>query len=183
MLIQKTEFGYRLVNYLMMPVKNQVGKTLLQKRKDYLGQTNMEKLQEKYRGTLIGCAIGDTIGMPIEIWSRERIHKYVGRVEEPLDPIEIIPRDAEGKPLEKDEFGKFFKFTREFDKGAITDDTILTLAIAESIIDCQGIDFNDIAKKHLEAYHQYKDKGGFGGTTISAFKRLELGFPYTGAAI
>lgn len=143
----------------------------------------MANLQEKYRGTLIGCAVGDTIGMPIEIWSRERIHKYVGRVEEPLDPLEIIPKDSEGQPLKQDEFGKFFEFTRKFDKGAITDDTILTLAIAESIIECQGVNLDDIAKKHLEAYHQYMDKGGFGGTTIAAFKRLEQGFPWYEAAI
>ena len=142
-----------------------------------------EKMREKYRGTLIGCALGDTIGMPIEIWSRERIRKYVGRVEEPLDPIEIIPKDAEGQPLKQDEFGKFFEFTRHFEKGAITDDTILTLAIAESIIDCQVINLDDIAKKHLEAFHKYKDKGGFGGTTVAAFRRLELGFPWYEAAI
>jgi hypothetical protein len=41
----------------------------------------------RYRAVLIGTAIGDTLGMPVEGWKKEQIHKYVGRITKPIAPV------------------------------------------------------------------------------------------------
>ena len=138
-------------------------------------------MKEKYIATLVGCAVGDSLGMVVEGWKREQIIKYVGRVETLLDPV--IPIDKDGNEIKEDEFGKIKTHTRNNKKGDFTDDTILTLVIADSIIDQGKIDLEDIARKHLDAYKiRLKEDGsvigGFGGTTIDALKNLQKGVSY-----
>jgi len=93
----------------------------------------MPDLKEKIVGSLVGCAVGDALGMPVEGWPKARIQKYCGRITDMLAPIVI--RDAQGNKLTEDEFGKIHHWTEIFEKGDFTDDTILTLAIAKSIIE------------------------------------------------
>ena len=82
----------------------------------------------KYQATLVGCGYGDTLGMSVEGWKIAQIQKYVGKVTEPITPV--LVKDASGKILEEDEFGKLKYYTRDLKKGDYTDDTILTVAIA-----------------------------------------------------
>ena len=116
--------------------------------------------KERYIATLIGCAIGDTLGMPVECWSREQIEKKFGKITEPIDPI-LISR-------------------KRLKKGEYTDDTILTLAIAESIAEKQSLDFQAITEKQIQSYEacrlqKGKFKGGFGKTTKLAFEKIKSG--------
>jgi len=134
---------------------------------------------DQYIGTLVGCAVGDVLGMPVENWKREHIKKYVGGITGIMDVP--IPRDANGNKLKSDEFGKIgYGITRKMNRGDYTDDTILTLAIAESIAAKKGLDLGDIAKRQFLEY----DKrimpngyvmGGFGSTTKKAFENLKKG--------
>ena len=134
-----------------------------------------DKRLEKYIATLVGCGEGDTLGMGFESWPKARIIKHLGRVTQPIDPV--ILYDANSNILEKDEFGKIKYYSRDLVKGDYTDDTILTLALAESIAAEKGLNLYDIAKRQL---HEYEIRlredgtvmGGFGGTTIDAFKKL-----------
>ncbi|MEI6731082.1 MAG: ADP-ribosylglycohydrolase family protein [archaeon] len=137
-----------------------------------------KSMKERYRATLIGSAIGDTLGMPVEGWKREQIAKYVpGGIREPIEPV--ILRDASDKLIESDEFGKLKYYTIDLKKGFWTDDTILTTALAESIVREGDIDLDDIAKRQLNEYiirlHGDKVIGGFGRTTMEAFNRLQCG--------
>lgn len=116
--------------------------------------------KEKYIATLIGCGIGDALGMPVEGFKKETIQKRVGKVENFIDSIT--------------------KYTKGLKKGEYTDDTILTLAIAESIADKKSLNFEDIIKRQIKAYESFKlpDGGinrGFGGSTKSAFEKIILG--------
>jgi len=43
-----------------------------------------ERFLERYIATLIGCALGDTLGMPVESFNRQQIKKYAGRVTQPI---------------------------------------------------------------------------------------------------
>ena len=134
---------------------------------------------EKYEAVLIGCAIGDTLGMSVEAWKREQIRKYVGRITKPIDDV-VVVRDEKGNVISEDEFGKLKYYNRGSKAGQWTDDTILTMALAESIAEKQGIDLEDIAKKQLREYEiriqpDGKVSGGFGGTTRDAFKNLQKG--------
>ncbi|HII15195.1 MAG TPA: hypothetical protein HA362_02685 [Nanoarchaeota archaeon] len=133
---------------------------------------------EKYTATLLGCAIGDTLGRPVEPWKREQIRKYIGRITKPIDAVIVM--DAKGNIIREDEFGKLKCYNLGSKAGQWTDDTILTLALAESIAEKQGIDLEDIAKKQLREYETRiqpdgKVLGGFGGTTRDAFKNLQKG--------
>ncbi|MBI5398577.1 ADP-ribosylglycohydrolase family protein [Candidatus Woesearchaeota archaeon] len=136
------------------------------------------RTDEHYLATLIGCAVGDALGMPVEGWKREQILKYVGRIDDMIDPV--IVRDSVGNKVTEDEFGKLRYWTEDFRKGEYTDDTILALALAESIATVRGLDLNDVAVRQLETYTSRRRtdgsvKGGFGGTTMLAFKNLETG--------
>lgn len=135
---------------------------------------------ERYSAVFVGCACGDALGMPVETWSRERIKKYAGKVTRFMDAITI--RDENGNPLKRDEFGVINYWTRNFKKGEYTDDTILTTALAESIIH-SGLDIHETAKMHVSLYEKNM-KGGFGGTTIEAIKKLQNGVsPYFSGVI
>lgn len=138
----------------------------------------MTEFQDKYIGTLIGCALGDTLGMPVEAWSKARIEKYAGKILSPITPI--IIRNESGEIVYKDEFGKIKYFNIDSTKGDYTDDTILTLALAESIAAKQGLDLEDIAQRQLYEYTSRIQAdgtvaGGFGGTTRQGFERLRSG--------
>lgn len=140
----------------------------------------MTDMKEKYIAVLIGTAVGDTLGIPVEGWKREQIKRYVpgGKITEPIDPFLVM--DSSGKIIEQDEFGKLKYYSRDLKKGDYSDDTILTLALAESIAKCKGVDIDDIAKRQLKEYlirirPDGSVLGGFGGTTMEAFKRLNQG--------
>src|SRR3989344_6059303 len=133
-------------------------------------------MKERYIATLVGCALGDILGMPVEGWKREQIKKHVGKITKPIDPVKVY--DAEGKLADKDELGELKYYSRDLSKGDYTDDTALTLALAESIAENGKIVLIDIAKKHIEAFDSYNAKyanTGFGQTTRDAFENLKAG--------
>ena len=96
-----------------------------------------------------------------------------------MDPV--IPIDSEGKIIMEDEFGKLKYYTKNLKKGEYTDDTILTLAIAESIGERGRLDIDDVSCRQLDAYEATLDSNGksrygFGGTTQKAFKKMRNGY-------
>ena len=136
--------------------------------------------REKYIATLLGCALGDSLGMAVEGWNREQIQKYIGKVTTLIDPV--LVRDKEGNLIREDELGKLKYYTKNLKRGDYTDDTILTLAIAESIIERQGLDLKYACHRQLRAYEETLDDSGksdygFGGTTVKAFDNLRRGLP------
>ena len=140
-------------------------------------------MRGRYRATLIGCALGDALGMPVEGWRPEQIEKYVGKITNLISPV--VVKETDGSIKHDDEYGKIKYHTKDLLKGEYTDDTILTLAIAESIADNRRIDIEDILKRQYLAYKQRlqpdgKARGGFGGSTIKAFQNYEQGIEPTG---
>lgn len=138
----------------------------------------MTDQKERYIATLVGCAVGDALGMPVEGWKREQIKKYAGRITGLIDPF--VVRNERGEEVLEDEFGKLKRWGSSLHRGEWTDDTILTLAIAESIIDKGGFDLMDVAKKQLNEYEKRQGSGsnysgGFGGTTLKGFENLQKG--------
>lgn len=74
------------------------------------------------RDSLIGFSIGDAIGVPIEFEDREKL------MSSPVTKMQ--------------EYGSY-----DVPKGVWSDDTSMTLATMDSIIECNGINYNDIADK------------------------------------
>jgi len=133
-------------------------------------------MEEKFIASLIGVAVGDTLGMPVEGWKKKQIKKYIGRITEPRDSF--VVKDSSGNEVTEDEFGKLKYWTKGLKAGQYTDDTILTLAVAESIADKGRIDLHDISKRHLHEFYTRIDAGEvapFGGTTRKAMENLKNG--------
>jgi ADP-ribosylglycohydrolase len=137
-----------------------------------------DRIKERYIAGFLGCGYGDTLGMAVEGWKKQQIEKYLGRITEPIAPV--LLKDAEGNLIKEDEFGKLGYYTRDLSKGDVTDDTILTMAIADSIIENKFLYLGDICKKQVAEYLLRLQPnghvvGGFGRTTTDAFENLRKG--------
>lgn len=103
---------------------------------------------------IIGFAIGDALGVPVEFKSREELIQY------PI--VEMIGYKSHNVP-----------------KGCWSDDTSMTLATMESIIENKTINTNDIADKFLNWFRnaEYTATGkvfDIGRTTLQALAKYEL---------
>jgi ADP-ribosyl-[dinitrogen reductase] hydrolase len=95
------------------------------------------KLQDKARGMLIGLAIGDALGAPVEFGCSSRTICHMG------DKIEHF-QDCPAYPA-----------------GAWTDDTSMALCIADSLLEKGGYDSYDIMKRFsLWIYEGYRTFDG-----------------------
>ncbi|MFC6864941.1 ADP-ribosylglycohydrolase family protein [Halomicroarcula sp. GCM10025817] len=109
------------------------------------------------RGTLLGLACGDALGRPVEGWPRSRIAREHGRL------TEMQARGAHGLPA-----------------GAVTDDTELALCLARSIVESDGFDADDAARRFAAWFEG--DPTGIGGMTRRALARVATGEPWDRAA-
>lgn len=91
-------------------------------------------MRDKIQGALYGMALGDAMGMPSELWGRERTRRYFGgKIDTFLD----------GPPENEVAFN--------YKKGQFTDDTGQALVLLDSIFATNYIpNTSDIAKRMLE---------------------------------
>ncbi|NVM27276.1 MAG: ADP-ribosylglycohydrolase family protein [Candidatus Helarchaeota archaeon] len=118
----------------------------------------MEKLRDRFIGTLIGTAVGDALGRPFEGWSRRQIEARVGRV------TELLP-----------DLG-----WRSGGAGQYTDDTQLTIAIAESLIRSEGFNLGDLMKRFIDWLDEPPIGPGYG--CLSSIRKFRLGYAWQEAA-
>ena len=110
----------------------------------------------------LGIAIGDALGMPVETMSLEQIAEKYGRMNRYIRP--------DGH-----------KWFNGREAGTWTDDTQLSLVVAESLIACHGLDMDDMAKRHAQALNE--DDLGWGGSTREAVKKLARGIHWSQSGI
>lgn len=96
-----------------------------------------ELMRDKYRGCLVGLTIGDALGVPVEGFSQKEIESKFGRIRDYVDSPDGI--------------------------GVWTDDTSMSLVIAESYLQFVECRIDDIAKRFI---HWYKTDGRGIGITI-----------------
>src|SRR5512135_1261551 len=101
--------------------------------------------------TLVGCAIGDALGNPFEM--------------RPAASPLLINWDGLFKAG-----GTFW----QGEAGQYTDDTLMSMALAASLIEKAGFDPADAAQKYL-AWYESGNTRGIGTTTASALATLKLG--------
>lgn len=117
-------------------------------------------IKDKVLGVLYGMAMGDAMGMPPELWSRERLQKVYGRIEDFLDghPDNVI--------------------SYQYKKGNFTDDTSQALAILDSLIET-GFepDQRNITKYILKWAKECnaEENNILGPTSKQVFARIEKG--------
>jgi len=115
-------------------------------------------MKDKIRGIITGVAIGDALGMPVESLSPETIQKYFKWISEYEAP------------------NKKTKCFHNLKKGQWTDDTQLTLAIGESIVENKGINYEDIAKRHVDVF--LNGRRGWGRATRLGVQKLLDGYKW-----
>ena len=81
---------------------------------------SMGAVEDRILGMLYGCAIGDSFGMPSEMWTPSRIRERFGAVDSFVD-----------SPVENEISGGF-------KAGETTDDTIVAFISAEALIRTSG---------------------------------------------
>lgn len=110
-------------------------------------------------------AYGDAFGLPAEGKSSEAIAKLYGKLTELTPPLDH----------------PFFPYE---EKGVTSDDTQLSVVVAESLIASNGFSLEDQAHRHLQAFEQtpvIKNREGsvtpqgWGKSTIQALQRLQQG--------
>src|SRR5690606_39714 len=94
------------------------------------GAGRIEELRDRYRGVLLGKAVGDALGATVEFLSRDQIRATYGR------HTEITGGGWLG-----------------LEPGEVTDDTQMALCIARSIVERGGFDDQDIARRFVDWYH------------------------------
>lgn len=122
---------------------------------------NDRKLSEKIQGALTGVAFGDSFGMPVEMWSRQRIAAEYGEIREHLP--------GNGKNLVSKGFRAF----------EITDDTISTMLVIEMLSSSGGLvdpgKFMELLKKWAES--SPKSSMVIGPSTAKAMEKIAAGVP------
>ena len=117
--------------------------------------------QDQFVGALVGCAVGDALGAPLEGATREEIAK-------------LTDLTAEFRPTRR-------KKGWERPAGQYTDDTQLTNAIAKSMVDSGGVDGAAIAAEFAQLWESGEIVGQ-GIVADRAVKRLIAGVPWDEAA-
>ncbi len=116
--------------------------------------------KNKIKGMFLGVALGDILGIPVEGFSTEKIEKIYGSI------TSIIPPSGHQKWL------------RNHKQGTWSDDSQLTIAVAEAMIDSNGFEDQSAAmdaqaKRHVEALRA--TVAGWGRTTTEAVRKLANG--------
>ncbi|MFW6060430.1 MAG: ADP-ribosylglycohydrolase family protein [Phycisphaeraceae bacterium] len=107
-------------------------------------------LQDRFRGALVGTMVGDALGMPVE-----------GR------PASMIR--AGGAPLRE-------MLDARLGRGTYTDDTQMTLALAEALVETRGhVDLDRIAQRFTA---RYEPDRGYGGNTHHILSAIQRGEPW-----
>jgi ADP-ribosyl-[dinitrogen reductase] hydrolase len=114
------------------------------------GGTMDAELGDRFRGCLLGLAVGDALGGPLELMSAEEIRaKYGGQVREMVGGgwLHLAP-------------------------GEYTDDTQLMLCVGESIAARGTFDAEDVIRRFMAWYDgNPKDVGGITDSALSRMKR------------
>jgi ADP-ribosylglycohydrolase len=109
--------------------------------RDYPTDSPVEDLVERFRGAILGLAVGDALGWPNE---------FPGHRTKPAT------RFIEWEKLVG---GRFWGYRDRILPGEYSDDTQLTLALARSVLRTGGLDVEKFAYEELPLWLQY-ERGG-----------------------
>lgn len=112
-------------------------------------------MPSRIKGCLLGVAIGDALGMPVELWSHEKILEVTeGQgITTFINPLQTRITD-----------------TKDLQPGQTTDDWQLTEVVARSIVECKGWNREHVARAHINAMKT--SNFGWGFTTRDSIKAL-----------
>jgi ADP-ribosylglycohydrolase len=119
-------------------------------------------INDRILGTFYGQALGDSMGMPSELWPRSRVKAHFGWIDR------FLPGPAENNAA------------CYFDACQFTDDTSMALALADAIIECDGDIVPEVIARNVLAWAEGFDafnKNIFGPSSKAAMKAIKEGTP------
>ena len=119
----------------------------------------MAEVEDSFVGCLIGLAVGDALGMSVEGLSQEERGTAFGYLTD--------YRDSSSHPRHK----------TPLQRGQYTDDTQLSLATVDSLLESPTISFSDMARRFAELYKSGELRRA-GYATQQACKRLNQGYSW-----
>lgn len=117
-------------------------------------------MEERVLGVLYGMAIGDAMGMPPELWSRERVKVHYGKITDFLDGC---PENA---------------ISYQYKAGQFTDDTGQALAILDSLMETDFVPSGKNIAQHILEWAKREnafENNILGPTSKVALKLFEEG--------
>lgn len=126
---------------------------------------------DKILGTLYGMAIGDSMGMPPELWSRRRLIETYGVIKDFLDG----PADNE--------------ISYQYKRGQFTDDTAQALVIVDSLIETNFLPTPHSIATHILAWAKRENAfemnilGPTSKATLEAFEKGQDASGFSDAAL
>ncbi len=132
-------------------------------------------MTKRYEAILVGGHLGDSLGGPVETWSTAEIERHYGRIDDLI--AATLYRSNDGTIIPSHQAANNWHAQQR--PGEPSDDTILTLAVARSLVD-YGYDLNAMAREHIAVIERRRKPdgsiaGGFGKTTLYAIERLAKG--------
>jgi ADP-ribosyl-[dinitrogen reductase] hydrolase len=115
-----------------------------------------ELLRDRYRGCLVGLAVGDALGAAAEFMTEDAVHAAYGRLTDYLS-------------------------TRWTRAGEYTDDTAMALCIAESLAEHRVVDLSDVAARFVN--WMVTDGRGIGNQIAAVLSRARAGEDCTDASL
>ena len=121
-----------------------------------------DRLRDRFRGALLGAMVGDALGAPVEGVDCDRIAELLGEIETLPAPEAELRRAVLGLIA-----------GAELPPGAAryTDDTQMTIGLAESLIACGGFDGADLARRFSENFEPHRGYGPGAALLMVEFRR------------
>lgn len=122
---------------------------------------NISKKQ-RILGAFYGQALGDSMGMPSELWPRSRVKAHFGWIDS------FLPGPEENNAA------------CYFDACQFTDDTSMALALADAIIECDGEIVPEVIARNVLSWAEGFDafnKNIFGPSSKAAMHAIKQGTP------
>ncbi len=116
--------------------------------------------QDRILGAFYGQALGDSMGMPSELWPRSRVKSHFGWIDRFLDG----PQENNAACY--------------FTACQFTDDTAMALALADAIIECDGEIVPDVVARNVLSWADGFDafnKNIFGPSSKAAMRSIKEG--------
>lgn len=117
---------------------------------------------DRILGAFYGQALGDSMGMPSELWPRSRVKAHFGWIDK------FLPGPAENNAA------------CYFDACQFTDDTSMALALADAIIECDGEIVPEVIARNVLTWAEGFDafnKNIFGPSSKAAMRAIKEGTP------
>ena len=124
---------------------------------------NDDVLRDRFRGALLGTMVGDTLGAPVEGWECDQLN-------EKLDDVLVLP------PVQREQHLPIFGLLSgaEMLPGSAyyTDDTQMTIGVAESLVAHSEFSGQSMANRFAENFQEHR---GYGPGAFAVLRELRKG--------